>query len=385
VIVKEDAASVSPIIGAGSNFQAVSSRRKANDPMTVRFTASSLKTGEKMEIKFERFHLQSDLRSPLKEFESTSVPTEVRIDPLTKRRSRIITWGLPAQGKFDFSQMVAESQRCFFCPENVFSKTPQFPTEMIPEGRILNGKAVGFPNLNPVGTYGSVVVLCQEHFLHLNQFTPEMYEEGLSVAIEIIRRTTAFDPDSHYWQISQNFLLPGGSSILHPHLQVIGDPIPTNEMEWLLDASSAYYQRSRTLYWNDLVYIEQGLGKRYITQIGKVHWFVSFAPIGFNEVCGSVEGHGSVTTLGKEEISSLAKGIASTLKYYDAKDLNSFNFSIYSISGEASYQLLIRIISRTPIHPYYLNDWTSYEVLQSELTSNIIPEELCRDIRPYFP
>ncbi len=338
-----------------------------------------------MEIKFERFHLESDLLSPLEGFESISVPTEVRIDPLTKRRSRIITWGLPTKGKFDFSQMAAESKGCFFCPENVFSKTPKFLKEIVPEGRILVGKTVGFPNLNPAGTYGSVVVLCHEHFLNLNQLTPDIYEEGFSAALEIIRRTTAFDPDTHYWQISQNFLLPGGSSILHPHLQVIGDPIPTNEMEWLLDASSSYYHRNRTLYWNDLIRIEKGLGKRFITSIGKVHWFVSFAPIGFNEVCGIVEEHSSITTLGKEEISSLAKGIVSTLKYYDDKGLNSFNFSIYSISGETSYQLLIRIISRTPIQPYYLNDWTSFEVLQSELTSNIFPEELCREIRPYFP
>jgi galactose-1-phosphate uridylyltransferase len=155
-------------------------------------------------------------------------------------------------------------------------------------------------------------------------------------------------------------------------------------MERILDASSSYCQRNKTLYWNDLIKIEQGLGKRYITSIGKVHWFVSFAPIGFNEVCGTVEGHGSMTTLSKEEIASLAKGIVSTLKYYDEKNLNSFNFSIYSISGESSYQLFIRIISRTPIQPYYLNDWTSFEVLQSELTSNIFPEELCREIRPYF-
>jgi len=338
-----------------------------------------------MEIKFEGFHLQSDLRSPLKGFETTSVPTEVRIDPLTKRRSRIITWGLPSKGKFDFSQMVEESKECFFCPENVLSKTPEFLKEIVPKGRICIGNAVGFPNLNPVGTYGSVVVLCHEHFLHLNQFTPEIYEEGLSVAIEIIRRIMDFDPDTRYWHISQNFLVPGGSTILHPHLQVIGDPVPTNEMEWLLNASSSYYQRNGTLYWNDLVEIEQGLGKRYITNIGKVHWFVAFAPIGFNEVCGNVKGHGSVSTLDKEEISSLAKGIVSTLKYFEEKGLNSFNFSIYSISGEASYQLLIRIISRTPIQPFYLNDWTSFEVLQSELTSNIIPEELCLEIRPYFP
>jgi UDPglucose--hexose-1-phosphate uridylyltransferase len=338
-----------------------------------------------MEIKFERFHLQSDLLSPMEGFESISVPTEVRIDPLTKRRSRIITWGLPTKGKFDFSQMGTESKECFFCPENVLSKTPKFLKEIIPEGRIVIGKAVGFPNLNPVGTYGSVVVLCHEHFLNLNQFMPDIYEEGFSVALEIIRRTTAFDPDTHYWQISQNFLLPGGSSILHPHLQVIGDPIPTNEMEWLLDASSSYYHRNKTLYWNDLIQIEKGLGQRFITSIGKVHWFVSFAPIGFNEVCGIVEGHGSITTLGKEEICALARGIVSTLKYYNDKDLNSFNLSIYSISGEASYQLFIRIISRTPIQPYYLNDWTSFEVLQSELTSNVYPEELCREIQPYFP
>lgn len=337
------------------------------------------------EIKFERLHLQSEFRSPLKEFESISVPTEVRIDPLTKRRSRIITWGLPSKGKFDFSLMAEESRGCFFCPENVFSKTPQFLEEIIPEGRICIGNAVGFPNLNPVGTYGSVVVLCRDHFLNLNEFTREIYDEGLSAASEIIRRTMAFDPDSRYWQISQNFLLPGGSTVLHPHLQVIGDPVPTNEMEWLLNASLSYYKMNGALYWDDLVRIEQELGKRYITSIGTVHWFVAFAPIGFNEVCGSVEGHGSVTALSKEEIASLAKGIVSTLKYYEEKDLNSFNLAIYSISGEASYQLLIRIISRTPVQPYYLNDWTSFEVLQSELTSNIVPEELCREIRPYFP
>jgi galactose-1-phosphate uridylyltransferase len=280
--------------------------------------------------------------------------------------------------------MAKESKGCFFCPENVLQKTPQFLNEISPEGRISMGKAIGFPNLSPAGTYGSVVVLCQEHFLNLDQFSPEIYEEGLSVAIEIIRRTMAFDPDARYWQISQNFLLPGGSSILHPHLQVIGDPIPTNEMEWLSDDSSSYYQGNGTLYWNDLIKIEKGLGKRYIANTGNVHWFVSFAPIGFNEVCGSVEGHSSVAALEKEEIASLAKGILSTLKYYYDKNLNSFNFSIYSISGEASYQLLIRIISRTPFQNNYLNDCTSFEVLQSELTSNIVPEELCREIRPYF-
>ena len=337
-----------------------------------------------MEIKFERYHLQSDLRSPLRGFETISVPTEVRIDPLTKRRSRIITWSLPPQNKFDFSKMVEESKGCIFCPENVLQKTPQFLNEISPEGRISIGGATGFPNLYPAGTYGSVVVLCRDHFLNPNQFTSEIYEEGLSVSIEIIRRTMAFDPDARYWQISQNFLLPGGSSILHPHLQVIGDPIPTNEMGWLLDASSSYTQRNGTLYWEDLIHIEKGLGKRYINHIGNVHWFVSFAPIGFNEVCGSVEGHGSITTLAKEEIASLAKGIVSTLKYYDDKNLNSFNFSIYSISGETTYQLLIRLISRTPFQSNYMNDCTSFEVLQSELTANIIPEELCREIRPYF-
>jgi UDPglucose--hexose-1-phosphate uridylyltransferase len=337
-----------------------------------------------MEIKFERFHLQSDFRSPLKGFEQVSVPTEIRVDPLTRRRSRIVTWGLLNQGKFDFSQMVEASKECFFCPGNVFLKTPQFPEEMIPEGRICVGQAVGFPNLNPVGTYGSVVVLCREHFLNLTDFTPGIYEEGLSAAAEIIRRSMAIDPDGRYWHISQNYLLPAGSSILHPHLQVIGDPIPTNEMERLLDASSSYYDRNKATYWKDLVEIEQKLGQRYITRLGNVHWFASYAPVGFNEVCGTVEGHASITTLGKEDIATVARGIVSALKYYDQRNLNSFNFSIYSVPGEPSYQLLIRIISRTPIQPHYLNDWTSFEVLQSELTANIYPEDLCREIRPFF-
>src|SRR4030067_2295888 len=124
-----------------------------NSPIATQSQGGSQIIGKLMEIKFERYHLQSDLRSPLKGFETVSVPTEVRIDPLTKRKSRIITLGLPSQGKFDFSQMAEESKGCFFCPENVFSKTPKFLEEIAPEGRISIGRAVGFHNLNPGGTY----------------------------------------------------------------------------------------------------------------------------------------------------------------------------------------------------------------------------------------
>jgi galactose-1-phosphate uridylyltransferase len=194
----------------------------------------------------------------------------------------------------------------------------------------------------------------------------------------------SYDPDARFWQISQNFLLPGGSSILHPHLQVVGDPIPTNEMEWLINGYSSYYQRNKSLYWSDLAQSEGKIGERYLAKDGKVHWFVSFAPIGANEICAVVEDHASLTTLGQEEMSSLARGIVSTLRYYYDQNMNSFNFAIYSFSGEASHQLFLRMISRTPIQPYYLNDWTSFEALQSELTSNICPEVLCREIRPYF-
>ena len=337
-----------------------------------------------MDIKFERFHLQSDFQSPLKAFESVSVPTEVRIDPLTKRRSRITSWNLPLKEKFDFSQLAKESKGCFFCPDNVFQKTPRFLKEIIPEGRVQIGKAVGFPNLNPIGAYGSVIVLCQEHFLGLNQLTHQIYKDGLSVAIEILQKTMAFDPNARYWQINQNFLFPAGSTILHPHIQVIGDPIPTNEMELILNNSSSYYKRNEALYWSDLIQIEKQLDKRYIAGTGRVHWLASFAPMGFNEVCGIVEGHESLTALDQEEVSSLAQGIVSTLRYYDKKDLNSFNFSICSISGEPSHRLFIRIISRTPIQPYYPNDWTSFKVLHSEMASNTIPEEICREIQPYF-
>jgi galactose-1-phosphate uridylyltransferase len=337
-----------------------------------------------MEIKFERYHLQSDFRSPLKGFESVSVPTEIRIDPLTKRRIRIITLDLPSKKKFDFSQLTEKSKGCFFCPENVFTKTPQFLEEIIPEGRLQIGEAIGFPNLNPIGTYSNVIVLCSHHFLDLNQFTPQAYKDGFSVAIEIIKRTMDFDPNVRYWCVNQNYLFPAGSTILHPHLQVIGDPIATNEMESLLNNASSYYQRNQTSYWNDLIHIEKGLGKRYIANLGRVHWIAPFAPIGSNEVCGIVEGHESVTTLNEEEISSLAQGIISILKYYDSKNLNSFNFSIYSLSNEPSFQLFIRTVSRSPLQSYYPNDWTSFKLLQSEPTLNTVPEELCREIQPFF-
>ncbi len=337
-----------------------------------------------MEIKFERYHLQSDFRSPLKGFEPVSVPTEIRIDPLTQRRVRILSFGLPSAGKFDFSKLIEESKGCIFCPENVLTKTPKFLEEVIPEGRLQIREAIGFPNLNPVGTYSSVIVLCHSHFLDLAQFTPQIYQDGLSVAIAIIKRTMNYDPNAQYWYIHQNYLFPSGSTILHPHLQVIGDPIATNEMELLLNRCSAYFQKNKTSYWSDLIQTEKELGKRYINHIGPIHWIAPFAPIGNNEIWGIVEGHGAVTTLNEGEISSLAYGIISVLKYYKDKNLNSFNFSISSFSNDPSFQLIIRIISRSPIQPYYPNDWPSFKLLQSEPTLNTVPEELCREIQPYF-
>src|SRR4030067_1655877 len=158
-----------------------------NSPIATQSQGGSQIIGKLMEIKFERYHLQSDLRSPLQVFQTIAVPTEVRIDPPTKRRSRIITWALPPQDKFDFSKMAQESKGCIFCPENVLQKTPQFLNEISSEGRISIGGAIGFPNLYPAGTYGSVVVLCGDHFLNLNQLPPRTYEEALSVSIEIIR------------------------------------------------------------------------------------------------------------------------------------------------------------------------------------------------------
>ena len=115
---------------------------------------------------------------------------EHREDPLTGARSRInvARAGRKRQAQSDgadLRQVIASTEGdCCFCPQNVERKTPKFPPEICPQGRIERGESLVFPNLFPFAEYHAVGTFSNEHFLDLDEFTPEMILDNLKQNIQ---------------------------------------------------------------------------------------------------------------------------------------------------------------------------------------------------------
>ena len=123
-------------------------------------------------VEFKTTVKQSKILSPLKNFEEETLTFEYRTDPLTGRNTTVIDGMLGYVGKFLSSDsellqnLVAKtSANCPFCPESVRTKTPMFPKEFLPEGRIIEGDAVVVPNLLGHAERSVLAVLGRDHHL----------------------------------------------------------------------------------------------------------------------------------------------------------------------------------------------------------------------------
>ncbi len=284
---------------------------------------------------------------------------EIRWDEVFERYCRIIDRvGLELTKQEDFSEKINEP--CIFCNRE---KLATFD-EKFGAKHMENGNAFLFPNINPYARYSSVCAF-KKHYIKLNEFSPELLHSSLELTIEYINKVKRLDDSIKYASINWNYMMPAGASILHPHMQVVADELPTSYMK---KASNEKFER----------YIEEELkGERYIKKIGSVELFAPFAPFGFNEVFGLI---------GKElenAIEEIAGAVSAILSYYHGIGRNSFNFSLY-YSMENEFPLHFRMITRQNMARYYRNDAMFFERLHMETVLERKPEEIAKEIKGFL-
>ncbi|MDX1746731.1 MAG: hypothetical protein R3324_12395, partial [Halobacteriales archaeon] len=238
-----------------------------------------------MTIQFEREVQEATFYSPLEDFASVTVETEVRIDPLTGRSARVVTdnFLMPEEDP-DLEPVVGDSEGCFFCPGLVTDATPTYPDWVgFERGEV--GEAVSFPNLNPYGAHSNVVVLTEDHFRPIDAFPPEVFENGLSAALEYLEAVFEHDDTASVASVNMNFLRPAGSSIIHPHMQTLADDRGTNVQRRRFDAAHRYRDEHERGFWTTLLEAERE-GDRYIGRTGPVEWIAPFAPTHHRHVQG---------------------------------------------------------------------------------------------------
>jgi galactose-1-phosphate uridylyltransferase len=310
-----------------------------------------------------------------------------RRDPLTGASARILT-GVKLQPatRPDLAELAPPPAFCPFDADRLESATFPFPPEITMEGRIRCGQAVVVPNVMAYATHSAVGIYESErHFLDLNELTPALIGNALTAMVRHARAIRRFDPSAAWSSINANYLPPSGASLVHPHLQSAHDAEGLTHQRMLAERSKAWAEASRP-YWDALLEQEAN-GPRWIGHTGRVAWLTPFAPTGFNEVWGVVAGVADIPDLTEEDCRSLGEGLSRVLATYQNWNLSSFNFGLIGggpQSGQNSFHVVLKVISRSNPEPIYRSDATYFERLYGEALIDVSPEEVAAGLRPAF-
>jgi len=335
-------------------------------------------------IEFVKEIIKSEFLNPMKNFEQDSQTIERRKDPLTGGWCRINV-NRPKRLVQVVKVKVKPDKKCYFCPNNIEKTTPKFPAYLIPEGRIKVNEFTLFPNLFPFGKYHAVGVLTKKHSLQLNEIE---WKDCLKGCIKFFKAINEKDSKARFPSINFNYSQSAGASILHPHVQVLLDLLPTAMTDKYYRKSWEYFDKNKTNYWQDLIAQERN-GERFVGENDSLVWLTGFSPICNDEVIGIMKGNtSSFFELNEKQISDLSEGISKVFKgLYKFKGVTSANMTIFSAPLDEHlghfFSLNVKIISR-PSDKVYTSDRGFCEIIHKEPVISTIPEDLAKDLKKMF-
>jgi len=333
------------------------------------------------------------LHNPMKNFELEEQLIEYRLDPLTGESTLITPGRAEYVKKFfvedeELLQRFFEESRagCPFCEENMWSKAARFPSDLIEGGVVKLGDVVAFPSLFAHAEYNAVIVLGKQHTLRLSEFNSVILSRAVSAAKLMLSRISEVDRDVKYAAFVINYLPPAGSSVAHPHAQLLASTIPFNRLQLLLSKSRRYFEEQGRCYWHSLIEAEKRKGERYLARLGSVEWYLPYAPLRQNEIRATIPWKSSINDLGEEDIQHLAEGIVRALKFYSSQGFGAFNLCLYSAQGEDPryFWAGLEMASRPGLKPIYLNDIWSLPLLLNSSEVFEAPEALHMKVKPFF-
>jgi galactose-1-phosphate uridylyltransferase len=204
-----------------------------------------------------------------------------------------------------------------------------------------------------------LAILSREHHLKLEDFTPKLLFDGFKGGVEYLKRLGEVDASVRFPVFVFNYLTPAGSSIFHPHMQILARDRPFHLVDLLMHKSKAYYEKHGTSYWRDLVDKEKN-AERYLFEAHGTEWLVPFAPLrGLNETQAIVNSKSNLKELNDNEWLGLAEGISRILKFYHSQGYMSFNIIIMSgpLDEHLDYfDVNLRVMSRPGIQQFCFTD-----------------------------
>jgi galactose-1-phosphate uridylyltransferase len=315
---------------------------------------------------------------------------EIRIHPISGRTCRIAFSRANEKDIGNETLPEAPPDRndrvsCPFCRPQVVTQTPRIDPLLAPEGRLVQGESILFPNLYPYGSYSAVSLIDDAHFVEIGTASASTYTDSFINCGNYLRRIRGHDPPAVYTAITQNHLPSAGGSLLHPHLQINADRFPPNYHRFLQAQADRFYRLSGHCLFSSYLKHEKTDGKRYIGRTGNWEWISAFAPEGFYEVWGILPGECSLVNLRQEDWLYLSEGLLNIHRYYRSLGRNGYNLGILSVEEpDSRLELRTVILARSNHACWVRSDHTGYEVMLGDMTTFSSPEQTATDARPFF-
>ncbi len=322
---------------------------------------------------------------PTQGFTETKRYSEVRVDPLTGRSTRILDFPIREIVRGDMSAQVESSRGfCPFCPELRDLVTPKFHPDLLSRERYIIGEAMSVPNVFPYDENGAVCIMCREHYLPLTAFTAGIIRNSLQCCFEYLEDVVIRQPDMIYQSVNWNYMPLAGGSLIHPHLQITASSSSTNYYTGMVPALARYKERCGRDYWTDLREEESRLKERCIMVNGHMTWLVDFAPLGVFDVLGVFHEVVRPEGINGRLLDDLVQGILHVLSYIDSLNMGSLNMSLYFLLGDPLFTPHVRICPRVSIPPYDASQINYMKMLHNESLTTLKPEAICDELKVFW-
>jgi UDPglucose--hexose-1-phosphate uridylyltransferase len=315
---------------------------------------------------------------------------EIRTHPITGRRCRI-TFSRNLESESALQSLpppppdADRSADCPFCSSRLERQTPRLHPGIAPEGRMRCGRSILFPNLYPYGAYSAVSLFDDRHFVEIATADADTYADSFLNCVRYLKRVSHFDPEAVFMAITQNHLPAAGGSLIHPHLQVHADRLPSNHHALLMRYAAEYRDQTGRGLFSDYLDAERTIGQRIIGNTGPWHWLAAFAPEGFFEIWAICPGHTSFFELNAGQWHDLASGVVNAQRFYRSLCRNSYNLGILAVEQDRSaLELKVTLVARANYAPWVRSDITGYEVMLGDMATFNAPEETADLARPFW-
>lgn len=341
-----------------------------------------------MAVCFKKVKERCTYLDPFNSFKPLTTEVEKRFDPLTGDVSLLVPFKRFSLSPVDWSGTVSDSlqKKCPFCPAQRGESTPRFTADFYPAGHIVYGGATVVPNLSPYEKYSSVVIMSGEHYLSWDRLSREIIRDSFQAGLLFLRNCLLKDPSgARYCSINWNYMPYSGGTLIHPHLQVLAGPDPTNYHKRCLAGEREYFNSNSSAFWADLVNAEKESGERYIGETGSLQWISSFAPKALADITVVFSGCRNLEDITKGHIDSLADGLVRIFPLFAGKNIPSFNFSLFTANEENSETAVTgRLVGRFPLIPPAGSDMSYLQVLHDTPWTVLKPEDLAGELKPHF-